>query len=147
MNIVRVHQQTIKLGYGLILLCLLVLNSSTARAQEIATETPTNLVVSLSADKAFFGAAEGAILHVTMTDPSDYSIRILKWFTPVEGVEEPLFILIRDGEPVTYIGKMVKRPAPTEQDYLTLKAGESITSDVDLLQYYDLSISGNYAVT
>jgi hypothetical protein len=47
--------------------------------------------VSISADKAFFDAAEEVTLHVTITNPNADSIRVLKWFTPVEGVEEPIF--------------------------------------------------------
>jgi peptidyl-Lys metalloendopeptidase len=70
----------------------------------------------------------------------------LKWFTPVDGVEEPLFAVMRDGEPVSYIGARYKRPAVTGQDYISLKSGESISSTVNLGDYYDLSQSGQYEV-
>ena len=103
-------------------------------------------VVSLSADKAFFGATNEVTLHVTITNPNADSIRVLGWFIPAEGLTEPLFTVTRDGEPVAYLGMLVKRAAPTEQDYITLTAGESLTRAVNLSAYYDLSVSGNYAV-
>jgi peptidyl-Lys metalloendopeptidase len=118
-----------------------------ARAHATTSKMPTGAVVSLNADKAFFDTTEQVTLHVTITNPNEPSIRVLKWFTPVEGVEGPLFTVRRAGDPVAYLGIMVKRPAPTEQDYLTLAAGESLSSDVNLSAYYDLSVSGNYAVS
>ena len=137
--------------YGLLILSVFLIafgvkSLLSARAQGTSAKTPAGAVVSLSADKEDFDAAEDVTLHVTITNPNDFSIRVLKWFTPLEGVEQPLFTVTRDGEPVTYLGVMVKRPAPTEQDYITLKAGESLTSDVNLSAYYDLSVSGNYEV-
>ena len=50
------------------------------------------------------------------------------------------------GEPVPYIGAHYKRPAATGKDYISLKSGESITSTVDLDEYYDLSASGDYEI-
>ena len=137
--------------YGIMLLVIFLSalgggNLPSARAQEVAIVPLAGANVSLSADYASFGTAEDVILHVTITNPNSYSIRVLKWFTPLEGVERPLFTILRDGEPVDYIGILGDRNAPTEHDYITLKAGESLTSDVNLSSYYDLSISGNYEV-
>jgi peptidyl-Lys metalloendopeptidase len=117
-----------------------------ARAQGNIAQTPTGAVVSLSANKAFFDSSEQVTLHVTITNPTDTSIRVLKWFTPTEGVTEPLFTVTLAGELVAYVGMLVKHATPTEQDYLTLAAGESLSSDVNLSAYYDLSVSGNYTV-
>lgn len=54
-------------------------------------------------------------------------MRVLRWFTPAEGVEESLFAVTRDSLPGAYIGAHYKLPAVTVNDYLSLKAGESIT--------------------
>ncbi len=104
-------------------------------------------VAVLGADRTSFGKTDHVILHVTITNPTSHSFRVLRWFTPFYGVERPLFSVMRDGTPVAYLGKMVKRAAPTDKDYLTLKAGESITGDVDLSEHYDLSLPGTYDVT
>jgi peptidyl-Lys metalloendopeptidase len=103
-------------------------------------------VASLSADKVLYKANEPITLHVTITNGNDFPLKVLKWFTPVEGVGGPLFTVTRDGKPVTYIGPMIKRLATTDKDYITLAAGESTSSDVILSDYYDLSVSGNYEV-
>jgi peptidyl-Lys metalloendopeptidase len=137
--------------FGLMILALILSvfgswNSQPVRAQEAAAETLAGAIVSLSADQASFGTAEDVTLHVTITNPNNYPIRMLKWFTPIEGVEEPLFTVTRDGKPVDYLCMVVNRADPTELNYITLTAGESLASDVDLSAYYDLSISGNYAV-
>jgi peptidyl-Lys metalloendopeptidase len=73
-------------------------------------------------------------------------VKVLKWYTPVDGVEESLFAVMLDGQPAAYTGAIYKRPAATGQDYISLKAGESITSVVNLGDYYDLSQSGQYEV-
>ncbi|HXQ38773.1 MAG TPA: M35 family metallo-endopeptidase, partial [Anaerolineales bacterium] len=78
--------------------------------------------------------------------PTKHTVRVLRWFTPAEGVEESLFAVTRDSLPVAYIGAHYKRPAATGNDYLSLKAGESITRVVNLGDYYDLSESGRYEV-
>ena len=137
--------------YGIMSLAVLLAafgagNLPPARAQGTTAKTPTGAVVSLSAEKGFFGAAREVTLHVTITNLDEPSIRVLRWLIPAEGLTEPLFTVTRDGEPVAYLGMLVKRAAPTEQDYITLAAGESLSRAVNLSDYYDLSVSGNYAI-
>lgn len=102
--------------------------------------------VSLSVTQSEFSSAQDVLINVTVSNPTNHTVRILKWFTPVEGVEEPLFAVTRGGEPVPYTGPQYKRPAVTGKDYVSLKAGESLTRTVDLGEYYDLSQSGQYEI-
>ena len=106
-----------------------------------------DLRVSLSAAQTSYSASQDVLVTVTISNPNKNSVRILKWFTPADGVEEPLFNLQRDGEPVSYTGAIYKRPAATGNDYITLKAGESITNIVSLGDYYDLSGTGEYEIS
>lgn len=103
-------------------------------------------VVSLSVEQSAFDSQQDVLVTVTISNPTNHTIRVLKWFTPAEDVEEPLFAVMRNGEPVAYTGAHYKRPAATGQDYISLKAGESITKTVNLGDYYDLSQSGEYEV-
>jgi len=121
-------------------------NSRSGHTQGDSARPPMSAVVVLGVDRTSFDRTEDVILHVTITNPTGHSLRILKWFTPLDGVERSLFTVMRDGERVSYLGKMVKRAAPTDKDYITLRAGESMTTDVDLSEYYALSVSGNYDV-
>lgn len=127
-------------AFVLVLLAALFLTSAVGAAPK---DGPT---VSLSVTQSDFGSAQDVLVTVTLTNPHRHTVRVLKWFTAAEGVEEPLFAVMRDGEPVTYLGAHYKRPAVTGRDYISLRAGESISHTVDLAEYYDLSQSGQYEV-
>ena len=111
-----------------------------------SARAPMSATVSLSVDKESFDGSDDVLIHVTITNPNNYPIRILKWFTPLNGIERSLFTVTRNGESVPYIGRMIKRAEPTEADYITLEAGGSVTADVNLSEYYELSSSDNYEV-
>jgi peptidyl-Lys metalloendopeptidase len=102
--------------------------------------------VSLSVAQSEFNSTQDVLVTVTVSNPHKHTVRVLKWFTAAEGVEEPLFAVTRDGEPVAYIGAHYKRPAVTGKDYISLRAGQSISHTVNLADYYDLSQSGQYEV-
>ncbi len=132
----------ISLGAALIL--ALVAVTMPAGAGAASTDAP---VVTLGVDTTSFNADQPVIVHVTIQNPTTRGMKLLKWFTPVDDVEGPLFLLQRDyGIPVAYSGPLYKRPKPTRDDYLHLKAGESITRDVDIARFYDLSVSGTYRI-
>ena len=130
---------------SVVLVFILALSVITAnRPAFAATDGAT---VTLSVDAASFGAEQPVIVHVTLANTTDHTIKVLKWQTLVDDIEGPLFSIQRDGLPVAYIGPLYKRPAPTHENYIHLKAGESITSDVDIAMYYDLSVSGDYRIS
>lgn len=105
------------------------------------------LTVKLNTTQDKFNSAEEVLVTVTFTNPGSNSLRILKWYTPANGVEEPLFSVKRNGESVAYTGAIYKRPAATGSDYITVKAGQSVSFTVNLGDYYDLARSGNYEIT
>jgi peptidyl-Lys metalloendopeptidase len=100
--------------------------------------------VRLVMDQAAFAADQSVLVHVTISNPNPQSIKVLKWYTSADEVEAPLFSVKLNGAPVTYLGAIFKRPEPTGNDYVTLKAGESLSFAVDLTAYYDFSASGQY---
>lgn len=102
--------------------------------------------VSLSAEKVSFSSVESVVVQVKISNPNQEAMQILKWQTPAEGVQAPLFLVTLDGEPVQYLGAVYKRMAPTDSDYITINAGESLEYEVSLSDYYDFSESGNYEV-
>lgn len=103
-------------------------------------------VVSVSAGQSEFSASQDVLITVSISNPTKHSVRILKWFTPAEDVEEPLFVVKVNGEPVPYMGAYYKRPAATGNDYITLKAGETVSYSVNLGNFYDLSATGQYEI-
>ena len=124
----------------LVLLVALMLTSAVGAAPK------NGAAVALSVAQSEFDSSQDVLVTVTVSNPTKHTVHVLKWFTPAEGVEESLFTVTRDGQPVAYTGAHYKRPAATGKDYVSLKAGESFTSVVSLGEYYDLSESGQYEV-
>lgn len=110
-------------------------------------QASSEAVATLSAERVSFAADQAVRLQVTLTNPTNHTIKVLKWYTPASGVEEPLFTVTRDGQAVSYTGALYKRPPATSKDYLVLKAGESRTYTVVLDGVYDLSKTGSYTVS
>jgi peptidyl-Lys metalloendopeptidase len=103
--------------------------------------------VTLSFEKNSFSANEGVTVDLTISNNSRNTVKLLKWYTPADGLEEPVFVVTRDGAEVEYLGAHYKRPQPVEADFIRLKAGQSLTWSVDLAAYYDFSVTGEYLVS
>lgn len=103
-------------------------------------------VVTLATEQSEFPASQDVLISVTFSNPTNRSVRILKWFVPTGGLEEPVFTAKVDGEAVSYTGAIYKRPAANGNDYVSLKSGESITHIVNLGDYYDLTKTGQYEI-
>lgn len=74
-------------------------------------------------------------------------IRILPWNTPLEGeLTADIFDITIDGESLLYQGIMVKRAAPTDDDYMTLDPGERREVVIDLAESYPMAAQGSYRV-
>jgi len=104
------------------------------------------LFVDLQAAQSQFRSDQPLLLTWSLTNESDQPLYVLRWFTPVDGIEANIFAVTRDGQPVAYVGKLIKRPAPGPEDFLKLEPGESLTVQVDISAAYDLTVKGNYAV-
>lgn len=103
--------------------------------------------VKISVDQSEFSSGQDVLVNVTIENTTKHTVRVLKWYLPIDGgMEEPLFAVRVNGEPVAYTGAIYKRPAITGNDYVSLKAGQTMTSVVNLGEYYDLSASGQYEV-
>jgi peptidyl-Lys metalloendopeptidase len=136
----------LKRKQALLFLALALILAFSSLGASTGSAANTGASVTLSADQIVFTADQSVMVQVTISNPTGKPVKVLKWFTPVEDVEEPLFAVSVDGAPVSYVGALYKRPAPAAADYVTLKAGESFTRVVDLAAYYDLSVSGTYTV-
>jgi peptidyl-Lys metalloendopeptidase len=106
---------------------------------------PDDLDVDL-AMRGNVGKTDAAMADVTVTNVSDHDVQLLSWYLPDAELQEPLFQLMRDGQPVRYIGPMYKRAQPDASDFVTLTPGQSFTRSVDLAKFYDLSATGDYTV-
>jgi len=106
----------------------------------------TNITVSLKLNSRQYKAKDKQILTFALSNNSNQSVSLLKWHTPLEGILNDMFWVKREEEATDYLGKMVKRAAPKPEDYLTLEPKESVSTDFDISEVYDISKSGNYTV-
>jgi len=132
-----------KVRFNSLVLVLLIALLATSIASAAPKDGPT---VKLSVAQGEFDSGQDVLVTVNIENNTKHTVKILKWYTPADGVEESLFAVSRNGEPVAYTGPIYKRPAATGNDYIKLKAGESITNVVNLGEYYDLSAAGQYEV-
>jgi peptidyl-Lys metalloendopeptidase len=105
------------------------------------------LSATIESDKAFLTDSEPAIVRVTLRNDGTQDASVLRWQTPLQGVQSNLFEVLLDGRPVAYTGRLYKRPAPTAADYIRLAPGTSTAIEIDLSRYYDLSRTGEYSVS
>jgi peptidyl-Lys metalloendopeptidase len=118
-------------------------------AEELAAEQSAasgEIAVSLSAAKSALGANEDVAVKVTFTNVSSSPVRLLNWVIPSEGIQEGLFEVTRNGEPVEYIGPHIKRVAPGAEDFITLAPGQSVSGTAPVSGLYDLTDSGSYTL-
>ncbi len=104
------------------------------------------LSVTIESDKAFLRDSDPAAVRVTLRNDDTRDLSALRWQTPLQGVEGNVFDVRLDGKPVAYTGRLYKRPAPRPEDYLQIRAGSSVSVEIELSRYYDMSRTGEYSI-
>jgi peptidyl-Lys metalloendopeptidase len=112
-----------------------------------AAAAPARLVTQLEVEEAWLSGNDDVNLRFTLANESAAPVSVLKWQTPFEGVDDDIFTVARNGEKVTYLGRHVKRAAPTDKDFLVLAPGQRLSVKVELSKYYDMSRMGEYTVS
>ncbi len=95
------------------------------------------------ADQA--GRHQGKIA-VTVTNNGSQIARVPTYQLPLKSLDNGILEVSRDGKPVDYTGRLVKRGLPKAADFTILQPGQSVKGEVDLAGAYDLSTSGNYTI-
>jgi len=103
-----------------------------------------DLAVELSVDKSSVTQTESVTVTVKLTNNTARPIRLPSWYAPGDELEEDLFLVTRAGQPVEFTGPHYKRPALSDEDYVTLSPNKSLTRTVTLSGFYDLSQTGTY---
>ena len=111
-----------------------------------AAQAAAGVTVSVTAERQTLGKSDEVAVVVTMTNTSAATEYLLAWQTPFGAVEAPLFEVTRDGQPVPYLGRQVKRAAPTPADYIALAPGASRSVRVELSSLYAMGTTGAYSI-
>lgn len=104
------------------------------------------LRVQMSAAPANARGFVGAI-DIAITNYGNRPLRLSKWELPSGYRDRVLFEVTRNGQPVTYLGRILELGPLPASDYVSIKPGETLRSTVDLSDAYDLRKSGDYVVT
>jgi peptidyl-Lys metalloendopeptidase len=89
---------------------------------------------------------EAPMLRYTLDNTGRESLHVLRWQTPLAGIEHDILEVTLDGKPVPYSGKLIKRAAPQPADYVEIKPGETLTVVFDPSASYDMTPSGDYTI-
>ncbi|WP_099207070.1 M35 family metallo-endopeptidase [Xanthomonas citri] len=113
------------------------------QAQSVRGPVPLTIELSPVADQA--GRQQGKIA-VTVTNNGSQIARVPTYQLPLKSLDNGILEVSRDGKPVDYTGRLVKRGLPKAADFTILQPGQSVKGEVDLAGAYDLSTSGNYTI-
>jgi hypothetical protein len=139
----RAARATLRAGIGAVVAMAAVM---TAGARADGMDSPP---LQCTLHVAPEGVAGRAVpLRMTLRNTGPRALRVLTWRTPFEDLwTAPFVALSFEGRELAYRGPMVKRGAPTGDDYLRLPAGASASAEADLALVFDLSKPGRYTLT
>jgi peptidyl-Lys metalloendopeptidase len=115
-------------------------------ATSLSAHAGGDITVTITPDSPTLGKRDDVRVTVTVANTGTAPERMLVWRTPFIPVESSLFDVTRDGLPVRYLGREVKRAAPAGADYITLAPGERRSARVELSALYEMTTTGAYAV-
>jgi peptidyl-Lys metalloendopeptidase len=123
-----------------------LLASAPGPAAAVAPTAPSPLRVSLVASTHAIDRPLG-VVGLAVTNTSRRYVRLPHWQLPGALHESDLFRISRDGRPVDYTGRLVKRGLPRARDFIVIPPGRTLRYTVDLSAGYDLADGGEYMVT
>jgi peptidyl-Lys metalloendopeptidase len=112
----------------------------------VAGPVAGEVTVRVTPERQSLAKSDDVVVNVTVTNTGAVTQYLLKWQTPSNAIEAPLFEVTRDGLPVRYLGMQVKRAAPVAADYIALKPGASLSRRIELSALYDMGVTGAYSV-
>jgi peptidyl-Lys metalloendopeptidase len=121
---------------------LLTLTVTVANTQSNSVDN--TIRVTLSSESTNLDGTDDVTVNVTMTNVGSVPVFVPKWYLPSQTSTSGIFTITRDGEPVQYLGALVKRKRFSAGDFVKIAAGESLYFRVELSGLYDLSATGVY---
>jgi peptidyl-Lys metalloendopeptidase len=107
---------------------------------------PLGLVSHVDVASAWLGKDDRVVVHWSMTNQGEVALSVPHWEVPSATIEENIFTITRDGEPVRYYGKLAKRLEPRPEDLVEIAPGQTLAADVELSAFYRMGRAGEYAI-
>ena len=120
---------------------------SCARPSSAQMDKKKNMMITLKVLNVSNHQPVSVELECTLKNETPDTYKILKWGTPFEETfNDHMFEVTRYGEPITYIGRQIKRGAPREEDFITINPWGVLSVKFFLENGYRINSSGEYAV-
>lgn len=118
-----------------------------SKKMEFPSASDTSLVALLSIQHPLH-LRDSILLHFTVFNPTEDTLRFTKYHTPFEGfLNNYLTINNADGSEVTYIGPMAKRiMPPVPESYMMVAPHDSLSVNIDLKKGYRFEKKGMYRI-
>ena len=131
-----------------VILILVVLSSGDLMARSVDMQSlPEGIEVTLSVPKTQVRWSDSVELRVGFRNVSQQAITFLKWATPFDGaVQFDMLEVALEGKRLPYVGRIIRRAPPNDNDYITLNSGQSIEVIVDIEQAYGVYAPGKYQI-
>ena len=125
-----------------------LLSVAIIQAGEPAVQLPNqdSVAVSIVPLQDKVGATGPIKFRFTLRNTHQAPLSILKWNTPLDGLNADMFRVTLNGKTVPYIGRLISRLAPRPEDYVTIEPGRTVSAEFDLAKGYEISETGSYEV-
>ena len=100
----------------------------------------------VSLDMACNKALSAVACSFEFTNNANEDLYLLKRNTPLEGLISEFVSVSLDGRPLEYQGIYIHRIPPTKDEFVLLKAGESISATVQITDAFSIDTDGLYTV-
>ena len=100
----------------------------------------------ISLDMTCNKALSAVACSFEFTNNANQDLYLLKRNTPLEGLNSQFVSVSLDGRPLEYEGILIYRIPPTKDEFVLLKAGESISASVQITDVFSIDTDGLYTV-
>uniref|UniRef100_A0A1X7UFW4 Uncharacterized protein n=1 Tax=Amphimedon queenslandica TaxID=400682 RepID=A0A1X7UFW4_AMPQE len=99
-----------------------------------------------SLDMACNKALSAVACSFEFTNNANEDLYLLKRNTPLEGLNSQFVSVSLDGHPLEYEGIIMYSLPPTKDEFVLLKAGESVSASVQITDAFSIDTDGLYTV-
>ncbi len=116
----------------------------------LALITPAAIAQQAALNSSLQPADNG--VHFILSNNSTETLSVLRWDTPFEAeLSQDVFTIVTGNSSLpshaSYSGRLVKRGKPQPHDFISIKPGTSISTQIPLTDYYRIADGGTYRVS
>jgi hypothetical protein len=109
---------------------------------------PRQTITGTLTSEATYALGDPVVLTLEIENTSSKAWHLLTWGTPFEDrLTGDCLIVERDGRPVPYDGRIVKRGDPASTSYIEIAPGEKAHTTIDITTAYAIDSPGTYTAT